>query len=64
MNITWLQNGRVIAPHTGVSILPIGTRTSLLTINYVNAEHAGIYICKAQNAAGYSEHFTELLVNG
>lgn len=64
MDITWTQNKQNIFPHTGVSILPIGARTSLLTINYVMAEHAGVYTCHAKNRAGAAEHSTELLVNG
>lgn len=64
MNISWLQDGQRIAPHTGVSIVPFGTRTSLLTISFVAAEHAGLYTCRARNMAGVAEHSTELLVNG
>lgn len=64
MNITWTLNGRPIPAHMGVSILPIGTRTSLLTVGYVTADLAGEYECRAENRAGLSVHSTMLLVNG
>lgn len=64
MDITWTLNDRKISPHTGVSIVPFGTRTSLLTIGYVTAEHAGEYSCHAVNNAGHGVHSTMLLVNG
>lgn len=64
LKITWTLNEKEVTPHTGVSIVPFGSRTSLLTISYVTAEHAGEYSCHARNKAGHGIHSTLLLVNG
>lgn len=64
LKISWMLNNQPIVSHTGISVVPIGTKTSLLTIASVNAEHAGIYSCKAENKAGSIVQEAELLVNG
>lgn len=64
IQINWSHNNKSISPHSGVSIVPIGTKTSLITIGAVSAEHAGMYSCKSENKAGISIHEAELLVNG
>lgn len=62
--IKWLLNGGDISEDFGIAIVPIGQRTSLLTINSVEAYHTGNYTCLAVNDAGRSAHNARLNVNG
>uniref|UniRef100_A0A1Y1KUA9 Ig-like domain-containing protein n=1 Tax=Photinus pyralis TaxID=7054 RepID=A0A1Y1KUA9_PHOPY len=64
LNITWRMNDAEIKTNTqGVSILN-SKRVSSLTIESVQAEHAGEYTCVASNVAGYATHSASLNVNG
>lgn len=62
--ISWTLNGKSIQPHSGISTIPIGDRTSLLTISSVGADHGGVFTCMASNRAGQSSHSATLPVNG
>lgn len=64
LTISWTLNGKKISSHSGISVVPIGERTSLLIISSVQAEHAGVYTCTAANRAGQVVHNATLLVNG
>lgn len=64
LTITWTLNGENIKPDIGISAVLIGQRTNLLTINSVEAEHAGEYTCLALNKAGRTLHSATLNVNG
>lgn len=64
MQITWTLNDKMISSHGGISTIPIGTRTSLLTIASVEALHAGKFTCSAKNKAGTSSHSATLVING
>lgn len=64
LTITWTLNGKKIVPHSGITTVPIGDRTSLLIINSVQAEHSGVFTCTASNRAGKSSHNATLFVNG
>lgn len=64
LTILWMVNGKKVELLSGVSTVPIGQRTSLLTINSVEAHHAGEYQCLALNEAGQSTHSAILNVNG
>lgn len=64
LTIVWTLNGKKIKPHSGISTVLIGHRTSLLTINSVEAHHAGEYTCVALNPAGRTSHSAMLNVNG
>nr|CAH7736157.1 unnamed protein product [Callosobruchus chinensis] len=63
IDISWLLNGRLVKNGDGISTIPIGERTSLLTINSVQPEHTGVYTCLASNKGGTSSSNAELLVN-
>ncbi|CAH1979439.1 unnamed protein product [Acanthoscelides obtectus] len=63
LDITWLLNGRLVKNGDGISTIPIGQRTNLLTINSVQPEHAGVYTCLASNKGGSATLNAELLVN-
>ncbi|XP_049823740.1 Down syndrome cell adhesion molecule-like protein Dscam2 [Aethina tumida] len=64
LNITWMLNGKPIETSWGISMIPIGTKTNLLTINSVQPEHAGVYNCVASNKGGTSTQQAELFING
>lgn len=48
----------------GISTVPAGSRSSILTIESVQYEHAGNFTCKAHNKAGKAEYIVGLQVNG
>lgn len=66
INITWLLNGKPIIDRNieGISLMRTNKRISQLSIDTVNAEHSGEYICSAANAAGVNSHSAYLRVNG
>jgi hypothetical protein len=49
---------------SGIYVLKIGSKTSILTIESVRAYHGGNYTCTATNAAGLSQFTAHLAVNG
>lgn len=48
----------------GVTVIETGKRTKQLTIDNVDARHAGEYTCIASNIAGSVSRSAELVVNG
>lgn len=65
INITWLLNGKPIDKHThGISLMRTNKRISQLSIDTVDAEHAGEYVCAAANSAGVTSQSAYLRVNG
>jgi len=64
LNITWTLNGANASSVSGIYVLKIGARTSILTIESVRAYHGGNYTCTATNAAGLSQFTAYLAVNG
>lgn len=48
----------------GIIISKMGSRSSVLTIESVQGSHAGNYTCYGKNAAGISNYFAQLVVNG
>lgn len=64
LNIFWTFNNQPITPDMDVSINRLGKRTSVLTIDSVNAHHAGNYSCHGQNSAGSTSFTSELKVIG
>lgn len=64
LNIKWMLNGKTIKNVFGISTIPIGDRTNLLTISSVQPEHVGHYTCTASNTVGNILYSAELLVNG
>lgn len=64
IDFTWTLNGRHIGNDDGISLLRTSKRISQLSIDYVEAEHAGEYVCIAHNKAGNASHSAHLQVNG
>lgn len=64
IEIFWTLNGRDLAQIPGVNVLRTNKRISQLSIDSVDAAHAGEYTCKAVNQAGIAEHAAYLRVNG
>lgn len=66
IKIHWTMNGRPInaKTHDGIMISKTGKMISVLSIDSVNADHAGNYTCIASNQAGSSHLSTRLSVNG
>lgn len=64
IEIEWRQNGKDLDHFGDVSVVKVGKRNSILSIEAVSYENAGNYTCSARNKAGVSFHSAELLVNG
>lgn len=65
ITIHWLLNDRPLK--SGDSEIIIGrmsTKSSTLNIDYIRAEHRGVYTCQAINTAGQNIFNAELKVNG
>ncbi|XP_047472730.1 Down syndrome cell adhesion molecule-like protein Dscam2 isoform X28 [Penaeus chinensis] len=63
LTIKWLLNGVELVTTDAIQILNVGSRTSLLTIDPVGAQHQGVYSCFAENDAGTAEVEAEMIVN-
>lgn len=64
LKLRWTLNGHAISPHSGISIVDLGERGAILSIGSVQAAHAGIFTCIAENLAGRHELSADLIVNG
>lgn len=64
INITWLHNNKTIGYEDGILVSKAGKKVSTITIDSVQAQHAGSYTCKVGNRAGVSQYSTNLHVNG
>lgn len=63
INITWTLNGIDVQDVVGVSSLNTNKRSNQLSIDSVQAHHAGEYICRATNPAGFTSYAAMLNVN-
>lgn len=65
LDIFWSLNSvPIVNGQSGFSVSRMNARASTLTIESLDAIHRGLYKCIARNAAGNSEHQSELQVNG
>ncbi|XP_052122076.1 cell adhesion molecule Dscam2-like [Frankliniella occidentalis] len=64
LRVSWTFQGRQVGPEDGVEVLAVNEKTSILTITSASAAHSGNYTCRAQNAAGVTEHSAPVHVNG
>lgn len=59
-----MVNNRSAKSISGVRVSNNDRRSSVLTIESVDATHAGQFNCTASNAAGTVSHTTDLVVKG
>ncbi|ALC40438.1 Dscam, partial [Drosophila busckii] len=62
LQIDWTLNGQPIGDASGISNARIGSRGSVLSIEAVEATHAGNFTCHAKNLAGHQRYTTLLNV--
>uniref|UniRef100_A0A182WFX7 Down syndrome cell adhesion molecule n=1 Tax=Anopheles minimus TaxID=112268 RepID=A0A182WFX7_9DIPT len=62
IEINWMFNGSKLFTSDGILITKSGQKISFLSIESVQARHAGNYTCVARNRAGFAEHTSELKV--
>lgn len=64
LQILWTFNDKPVQSGDGVSVTFVTKRLSALSIDSVQAEHAGKYACIASNDAGFAAYSSHLNVNG
>lgn len=64
LKISWLLNNQVIYNAAGITTSTVNKKLSTLSIDAVDAAHAGNYSCRVENNAGVSEFTSTLYVNG
>ena len=65
IEILWTFNNDLITPdQADITVAKISKRSSVLTIDSVDAKNAGKYSCQARNTAGSAAYSTELKVIG
>lgn len=62
--LSWMFNGQSFGNRPGVSIVNVGSKTSLLTLSNVNHNSDGEYRCLARNPAGTVSFAANLTVYG
>ena len=60
----WAFHGQELSSQMGISIVKVGARVSILTIDSIAAGHSGDYTCTASNAAASVNYTASLAVNG
>lgn len=64
VTFSWMFDGVSLSQADNIHVFDIGGRTSILTLDPVQAHHQGTYSCSATNAAGRAEVEADLNVNG
>ena len=68
LSFHWSHNDRSVdalnSASSGVSIFKAGPRTSILSIDHLQARHSGTYVCRADNAAGGALSSDHLNIQG
>lgn len=64
VTFAWFLNGNPIQTGNGLSIVSVGKKTAVLSIEFLRESHTGNYTCVAQNRAGLSSFSSELIVKG
>ncbi|XP_026835361.1 Down syndrome cell adhesion molecule-like protein Dscam2 isoform X6 [Drosophila erecta] len=62
LNVDWTLDGQPISEDLGITTARVGRRGSVLTIEAVEASHAGNFTCHARNLAGHQQFTTPLNV--
>lgn len=64
VTFTWVFDDVSLIQSDSIHVIDVGGRTSILTLDPVQAHHQGTYSCSATNAAGRAEVAADLIVNG
>lgn len=64
LNISWSFGGAPLESSSGLEVVRMGDRSSILTITSAGAEHSGNYTCTASNRAGSATLQAPVHVNG
>lgn len=65
IDISWALNGEPIGQnYPDINIVATTKRNSIMSIDSINAQHAGEYTCTASNKAGATSQSATLAVNG
>lgn len=64
VRINWFLNNKTVEDIPGVMVAMVGKKISTLSIDSVQAEHAGTYTCMAKNSAGVASYSAVLNVKG
>jgi len=60
----WTHNNQSIDLHDDISVFKAGPRSSILSIENLQAQHSGTYVCRAENAAGQAVSSVQLNIQG
>lgn len=64
LELSWTFDGPRDVFELGVSVVKIGTKTSLLSIDNTNSIHRGNYTCYVMNRVGNASYTASLNVHG
>lgn len=64
VDIRWTTLGTTHSALLGITVTKIGSKSSILQIDSVDASHTGNYTCTARNAAGQASYSAQLTVVG
>lgn len=65
LDIFWSLNAvPIVSGEHSFTVLRVNARTSVLSVDSLDARHRGVVKCLAANAAGRADHQSLLLVNG
>lgn len=65
IDIFWSLNSvPIVSGEQGFNVLRTNSRTSALSVEYLDGHHRGMYQCVARNKAGFFVVHAELMVNG
>lgn len=64
VDIRWITSGQTHSALSGISITKIGSKSSIMQIDSVDASHSGNYTCTARNSAGQASYTAQLTVVG
>lgn len=64
VDIRWITSAQTHSALSGITYTKIGSKSSILQIDSVDATHSGNYTCTATNTAGQASYTAQLTVVG
>lgn len=65
LDVLWLMEGQQVRVYREeITVTAVGQRSSILSVDTLNAAHTGNYTCLARNSAGADNFTAELVVHG